>query len=109
MTVQIFSPEEAGKVAVGSLASFAEGGSRYGYMFGSERNGMSSTVGVPQWNQMMRCFKDNFSCVCVFYPLQGLTNEDLSWATAILQIPTNTAFSSLNLGQAVQIIGYECK
>jgi hypothetical protein len=39
----------------------------------------------------------------------GLTNEDLSWATAILQIPTNTAFSSLNLGQAVQIIGYECK
>jgi len=35
----------------------------------------------------------------------GLINEDLVYATRLLQIPTNTAFSSLNLGQAVQICG----
>jgi hypothetical protein len=36
----------------------------------------------------------------------GLLNEDLVYATRLLQIPTNPAFSSLNLGQAVQICGY---
>lgn len=73
MTVTIVSPEEAARLAVGTLANFAQGGARAGYMFGSERN--------------------------------GLTNEDLVYADRILQIPTNPAFSSLNLGQAVQICG----
>ncbi len=75
MTVKIVSPEEAARLAVGSLEAFAQGGARAGYMFGSERN--------------------------------GLTNDDLVYATKQLQIPTNPAFSSLNLGQAVQICGYE--
>ncbi|EWM29087.1 trna rrna methyltransferase [Nannochloropsis gaditana] len=73
MTITIVSPEEAARLAVGTLANFARGGARAGYMFGSERN--------------------------------GLTNEDLVYADRILQIPTNPAFSSLNLGQAVQICG----
>lgn len=50
---------------------FASGKRRYGYLFGSERN--------------------------------GLKNEHLTLATAILSIPTFPAFSSLNLGQAVQV------
>jgi hypothetical protein len=37
----------------------------------------------------------------------GLTNSELVYASALVQIPTQPAFSSLNLGQAVQIVGYE--
>lgn len=51
------------------------GGGKLGFLFGSERN--------------------------------GLSNAELVYASALLQIPTQPAFSSLNLGQAVQIVGYE--
>ena len=37
----------------------------------------------------------------------GLENEDINLADAILTIPANPAFSSLNLGQAVLLCSYE--
>ncbi len=37
----------------------------------------------------------------------GLDNEDTTLARAIIQIPANPAFSSLNLGQAVLLLAYE--
>lgn len=37
----------------------------------------------------------------------GLENEDISWASAICSIPANPAYASLNLAQAVVILGYE--
>lgn len=37
----------------------------------------------------------------------GLTNEDISLCHAIIQIPLNPGFSSLNLGQAVLLTTYE--
>jgi len=37
----------------------------------------------------------------------GLVNEDVTIADAVLSVPLNPAFSSLNLGQAVLLIGYE--
>lgn len=37
----------------------------------------------------------------------GLTNEDLDRCNTLLTIPTNPAFSSLNIAMAVQIICYE--
>lgn len=37
----------------------------------------------------------------------GLTNEDLGMAEAILTIPLNPAYASLNLAQAVLLVGYE--
>ena len=37
----------------------------------------------------------------------GLTNEDLSLAEAVIIIPANSAFKSLNLAMAVLLIGYE--
>ncbi|NBR78854.1 MAG: hypothetical protein EBT71_02245 [Alphaproteobacteria bacterium] len=37
----------------------------------------------------------------------GLTNEDISLADAICRVPLNPEFSSLNLAQAVLLIGYE--
>ncbi|GHD61391.1 tRNA (cytidine/uridine-2'-O-)-methyltransferase TrmJ [Thalassobaculum fulvum] len=37
----------------------------------------------------------------------GLVNEDVTLADAVLSVPLNPAFSSLNLAQAVLLIGYE--
>ena len=37
----------------------------------------------------------------------GLDNDDTTLAQAIIQIPANPAFSSLNLGQAVLLVAYE--
>ena len=37
----------------------------------------------------------------------GLVNEDLAIADAVLSVPLNPAFASLNLGQAVLLLGYE--
>lgn len=37
----------------------------------------------------------------------GLTSDDVALADAIVQVPLNPAFSSLNLAQAVLLIGYE--
>ena len=37
----------------------------------------------------------------------GLVNDDVALADAVVQVPLNPAFSSLNLAQAVLIAGYE--
>ena len=37
----------------------------------------------------------------------GLVNDDIPLADTILQVPLNPAYSSLNLAQAVLIVGYE--
>src|SRR6266481_4433532 len=37
----------------------------------------------------------------------GLVNDDVALADTVLTVPLNPAFSSLNLGQAVLIVGYE--
>ena len=39
----------------------------------------------------------------------GLTNEHLDLCDALLTIPTNPDFSSLNLGMAVQVLTYELR
>jgi tRNA/rRNA methyltransferase len=38
---------------------------------------------------------------------RGLTNDDISHSDAIIEVPLNPSFSSLNLAQAVLIIAYE--
>jgi len=38
---------------------------------------------------------------------KGLTNDDVALANAILTVPLNAAFTSLNLAQAVFVLGYE--
>jgi TrmH family RNA methyltransferase len=37
----------------------------------------------------------------------GLTNEELRYAHALLRIPANPAYASLNIAMAVQIVAYE--
>ncbi|EEA01580.1 RNA methyltransferase, TrmH family, group 1 [Burkholderia sp. H160] len=39
----------------------------------------------------------------------GLSNEDVERCSAIAHIPANPAYSSLNLGQAVQVLAYELR
>jgi TrmH family RNA methyltransferase len=39
----------------------------------------------------------------------GLTNEDLAYAHALLSIPANRDYPSLNLAMAVQIVAYEIR
>src|ERR1700681_4426419 len=47
-------------------------------------------------------------CGVVFGPERtGLVNDDIALADTVLMVPLNPAFSSLNLAQAVLIIGYE--
>ncbi|MBV9860201.1 MAG: RNA methyltransferase [Alphaproteobacteria bacterium] len=48
------------------------------------------------------------ACGVVFGPERtGLVNDDVALADTILTVPLNPAFSSLNLAQAVLIVGYE--
>jgi tRNA/rRNA methyltransferase len=37
----------------------------------------------------------------------GLLNDDIALADAVISVPLNPSFSSLNLGQAVLLVGYE--
>lgn len=47
-------------------------------------------------------------CGVLFGPERaGLVNDDLALADALIQIPLNPGFSSMNLGQAVLLVGYE--
>jgi tRNA/rRNA methyltransferase len=47
-------------------------------------------------------------CGVLFGPERtGLVNDDIALADTVLMVPLNPAFSSLNLAQAVLIIGYE--
>jgi tRNA (cytidine32/uridine32-2'-O)-methyltransferase len=39
----------------------------------------------------------------------GLSNDELDLCQAMLQLPTNPAFSSLNLASAVQLVAYELR
>src|SRR5215208_952581 len=47
-------------------------------------------------------------CGVMFGPERtGLVNDDIALADTVITVPLNPAFSSLNLAQAVMIIGYE--
>ncbi|MFN3075671.1 MAG: RNA methyltransferase [Alphaproteobacteria bacterium] len=47
-------------------------------------------------------------CGIVFGPERtGLTNDELSLSDVVVEVPLNPGFSSLNLAQAVLILGYE--
>ena len=48
------------------------------------------------------------SCGVLFGPERtGLVNDDIALADTVLTVPLNPAFASLNLAQAVLIVGYE--
>lgn len=52
--------------------------------------------------------KQNAKCGILFGPERtGLENDDISLAKAIIEIPLNPEHTSLNLSQAVLLVGYE--
>lgn len=63
-----------------------------------------------------RQFADNIftgehaNCALVFGSERyGLSNEDVEQCHALINIPANPDYSSLNLAQAIQILAYECR
>jgi tRNA/rRNA methyltransferase len=58
--------------------------------------------------EMRRFIAAGEGCGLLFGPERaGLVNDHVSLADAVLAVPLNPAFSSLNLAQAVLVIGYE--
>ncbi len=58
--------------------------------------------------EMRRLIGDGQKVGVIFGPEKaGLNNEDVALGDAILQVPLNPAFSSLNLAQAVLLVGHE--
>ena len=50
------------------------------------------------------------NCALVFGSERyGLSNEDVEQCHALINIPANPDYSSLNLAQAIQILAYECR
>jgi len=60
--------------------------------------------------QAVMALPANTQCALVFGREQsGLSNEELALCQRVIRIPTDEAFSSLNLAQAVQICAYELR
>ena len=58
--------------------------------------------------EMRRFVAAGEGCGILFGPERaGLVNDHIALADTVLSVPLNPAFSSLNLGQAVLVIGYE--
>jgi tRNA/rRNA methyltransferase len=58
--------------------------------------------------EMRACIAQDIKCGVLFgKEAVGLHNDDVALADAILMVPLNPAFSSLNLAQAVLLMGYE--
>jgi tRNA/rRNA methyltransferase len=59
-------------------------------------------------DEMRRWLAAGEACGVMFGPERtGLLNDDVALADTVLTVPLNPAFSSLNLAQAVLIVGYE--
>jgi tRNA/rRNA methyltransferase len=58
--------------------------------------------------EMRRFVAAGEGCGILFGPERaGLVNDHIALADTVLSVPLNPAFSSLNLGQAVLLVGYE--
>jgi len=71
---------------------------------------MTKAVVTPNQaaNEMHTAVADQHKCGVLFgREAVGLHNDDVAIADSLLMVPLNPAFSSLNLAQAVLLIGYE--
>ena len=65
-------------------------------------------TGQGMANDVLDNCRKNIRCGVLFGPERtGLENEDLAYADAIVNIPLNPKHCSLNLAQAVLLVGYE--
>jgi tRNA/rRNA methyltransferase len=58
--------------------------------------------------ELLRRIEEGQRCAILFGPeRQGLENDDVALADAVVMAPVNPRFASLNLAQAVLLLGYE--
>lgn len=58
--------------------------------------------------ELRTCAAEGVTAGVLFGPERaGLTSDDVALADAVLEVPLNPAFASLNLAQAVLVVGYE--
>lgn len=80
------------------------------YAATARERGMTKPVVTPRRaaQEMRRAAAGGARCGILFGPeAMGLSNDDVALSDAILMAPLNPGFSSLNLAQAVLLIGYE--
>jgi tRNA/rRNA methyltransferase len=80
------------------------------YASTARERGMTKPVVTPSRaaHEMREAAAAGIRCGILFGPeAKGLSNDDVALSDAILQAPLNPGFSSLNLAQAVLLIGYE--
>ena len=85
-------------------------GCRRVYATTARPRGMVKLVLTPQAAaQDMRAAEGAGAAVALMFGPErsGLTNDDLVLADRVIAVPLNPAFASLNLAQAVLIVGYE--
>ena len=85
-------------------------GCRRVYATTARPRGMVKPVLTPQAAaQDMRAAEGAGAAVALMFGPErsGLTNDDLVLADRVIAVPLNPAFASLNLAQAVLIVGYE--
>ncbi|MCQ2966405.1 MAG: RNA methyltransferase [Alphaproteobacteria bacterium] len=65
-------------------------------------------TGVGMAQDLNLCLKKDIKCGVLFGPERtGLENQDMDEADAIVKIPLNPEHTSLNLAQAILLVGYE--
>ena len=63
---------------------------------------------MPRWKPRAGTSRWDKACGILFgREKSGLHNEDIAVSEAIVAVPVNPAFASLNLAQAVLILAYE--
>ncbi len=91
-------------------AGDAVAGCRRVYATTARPRGMVKPVLTPRAAARdMRAAEGEGSAVAVLFGPErsGLTNDELALADRVIAVPLNPAFASLNLAQAVLIVGYE--
>ncbi len=74
----------------------------------ARERGLSLPVATPAKLPGLAQERGSAKTAVVFGPeASGLSNEDLSVANALIRVPLNPNFSSLNLAQAVLLVAYE--
>jgi len=80
------------------------------YAASARSRGMVKPIVTPRRaaDELRTAARDGIAAGVLFGPERaGLTNDDAAVADAIIAVPLNPAFASLNLAQAVLIVGYE--
>ncbi len=83
---------------------------RYVYAATARPRGMRKTVVTPRQAaaELRTAAGQGARAGVIFGPERsGLVNDDLALADAVLSVPLNPAFTSMNLAQAVFVVGYE--